>query len=620
MSFRLDAKYRAVSLGGSTHAVVTHHGDGSSTLRSTEALEPYPRKLTECLVRGAANHPERVFIAKRGTDGEWRKITYGEMLPRVRAIAQALAQRDLSADRPIAILSGNDLEHAQLALGAMWAGIPTCAVSPGYSLHATTDKLRHVLSVLTPGMVFAAGPEGYAAAIHAEVTPQTEVVLAHGELPGRPTTPFSNLTETVPGVAADQAHEAVTPETIAKFMFTSGSTKKPKAVVTTQRMLCSNQQMLLQCLRCLGEEPPVLVDWLPWNHTFGGSHNVGIALYNGGTLYIDDGKPIASLFGETLRNLREIAPTVYFNVPKGWEDLVTALEADVELCKTFFSRVKLLFYAAAALPQNTWDRLDRVAEATVGERIKMITGLGMTETAPSSLFTTGAQVRAGYVGLPAPGCETKLSPLGNKLEARFRGPHVMPGYWRNPDQTRQAFDDEGFYRTGDALRFVSVDEPDLGLFFDGRVTEDFKLSSGAFVSVGPLVQKIIAAGAPYVADAVMTGLNRNELGALIFPRVDTCRVLAGAAPNDTLETILAAPPVVGFFQQLIDRLAQSATGSSTLVTRALVLAEPPSFARGEITDKGSINQGAVLAQRAALIDAMHDGSIPAIHPRSPSDS
>jgi feruloyl-CoA synthase len=593
-------------LGGATHASVETLADGSLLLRSTEALGAYPVKMTLCLERWAAERPNQLFVAQRDATGEWREITYFDMLRRVRCVAQYLLTLGLSVDRPIAILSENDLEHLQLILGAMWAGIPTASISPGYSLlSADFAKLRHVLSVLTPGMIFASNSRQYGAAIEALAPADAHIVFTHGTL--RSSTRFAELLEVGGGAEADAAHDAVNADTIARFMFTSGSTKLPKAVITTQRMLCSNQQMLLQCLKCLGEQPPVLVDWLPWNHTFGGSHNIGIVLYNGGTLYIDDGKPTPRLFGETLKNLREIAPTVYFNVPKAWEDLSFALEADPLLREKFFSKVNLFFYAGAGLSQAVWDRLDAIAERTIGERIRMITGLGMTETAPSSLFTTGSEVRAGYVGLPAPGCETKLTPIGEKFEGRFRGPHVMPGYWRAAEQTLEVFDKEGFYCTGDALKLVDPQQPDRGLFFDGRVTEDFKLSTGNFVSVGPLVQRVIAAGAPYVLDAVVSGINRNDIGVLIFPREDTCRTLAGLGPEASLSDIVDAPPVREFFQGLIDGLAARGTGSSNRIARARLLREPPSFEKNEITDKGSINQRAVLSQRAALVDAMYGG-------------
>ena len=606
--------------------------DGSLLLRSTEALGAFPVKMTACLERWAAERPNQLFVAQRDAKGEWREITYFDMLRRVRCIAQYLLGLGLSVDRPIAILSENDLEHFQLILGAMWAGIPTASISPGYALLSTDfAKLRHVFSVLTPGMIFASNAKQYGAAIEALAPADAHIVFTHGtphghesakghdpvhgpgkpegkgSSPRRPSIHFAELLEVGGGAEADAAHDAVNADTIARFVFTSGSTKLPKAVITTQRMLCSNQQMLLQCLKSLGEQPPVLVDWLPWNHTFGGSHNIGIVLYNGGTLYIDDGKPTPRLFGETLKNLREIAPTVYFNVPKAWEDLSFALEADPLLREKFFSKVNLFFYAGAGLSQAVWDRLDAIAERTIGERIRMITGLGMTETAPSSLFATGTAVKAGYVGLPAPGCETKLSPMGQKLEGRFRGPHVMPGYWRAAEQTREVFDEEGFYCTGDALKLVDPAKPDLGLFFDGRITEDFKLSTGNFVSVGPLVQRVIATGAPYVLDAVLSGINRNDIGVLIFPRVDTCRTLAGVGPDASLSDIVDAPPVREFFQRLIDKLAGQGTGSSNRIARARLLREPPSFEKNEITDKGSINQRAVLTQRAALVDAMYEG-------------
>jgi feruloyl-CoA synthase len=624
-------KYRPVALRADHRTQMSRLADGSLLFTATEPLGGYPRELTEKLVYWADQAPERVFAAQRDARGRWREVTYAAMLERVRSLATALVGRELSAERPIAILSGNDLEHLQLALAAMWVGIPYSPVSPSYSLAATDfDKLRRILAVLTPGLVFAADAHAFAPAIAAAAPDDADIVLTegdmtHGVLKGRRSESFASLLATpasapasaAASAAATRAHAALTPDTIAKLLFTSGSTSHPKAVVTTQRMLCANQQMMLQCMRFLGEKPPVLLDWLPWNHVFGGSHNVGLVLYNGGTLYLDDGKPTAQSFARTVRNLREIAPTIYFNVPKGWEDLALALEADAALCKKFFSRLDLLFYSGASLSQAVWDRLDRLAEATVGERIQMSTGFGMTETAPSCLFTTALEVRAGDVGLPAPGCEVKLVPQGGKLEARFRGPHVMPGYWRDPEQTRNAFDADGFYRTGDAFTLIDPSQPDRGFAFDGRVAEDFKLATGTFVSVGPLVLRVIAAGSPYVLNAVVTGMNRNDVGLLIFPRIDLCRTLAAAGDGD-VKAILAAPAVRSFFQSLIDRLSHEGTGSSNRIARAYVLPDAPSFAHHEITDKGSINQRAVLEHRAALIEALYSGALPdAIIPRPP---
>jgi feruloyl-CoA synthase len=371
--------------------------------------------------------------------------------------------------------------------------------------------------------------------------------------------------------------------------------------------LCSNQQMLLDTFPEFAVEPPVLVDWLPWNHTFGGSHNVGIALYNGGTLYIDDGKPIGKKFEETLRNLREIAPTIYFNVPKGWEELTTALETDTQLRDTFFSRVKVLFFAGAGLSQASWDQLQSVTERFCGERIRIMAGLGMTETSPSCLFTTGPVSGAGYVGLPAPGCEVKLVPLSGKLEARFRGPHVMSGYWRMKDASvADTFDEDGYYRSGDALKLVDLQKPELGLMFDGRIAEDFKLSSGTFVSVGPMRARFISAGAPYVQDAVVTGLNRDDVGVLVYPRLDDCRRLAQLPISASASDIINAPEVRAFFSNLLEQLNRESTGSATAIARLWLLDTPPSLDRGEITDKGSINQRAVLSHYEALIEMMHN--------------
>ena len=440
---------RDVRVGGCVSAIADTGSDGITRLRSTEALQPYPLRLADRFEHWAREAPDRTFVAKRQAGGDWQRISYAQMLERIQRVGAALVQRGLSVERPIAILSDNDLEHLTLALAAMWVGIPYTPVSPAYSLLSTDHaKLRHILATTTPGLVFASSP-AYARAIEAVVPIQVEVVLSEGAIEGRASTPFSALLAATPGDEVAAAHAATGPDTIVKFLFTSGSTKDPKGVVNTNRMMCANQQMLRQCLTFLADEPPVLVDWLPWNHTFGGNHNVGITLYNGGTLYIDDGKPTPKGIAETLRNLREISPTIYFNVPKGFEEISAAMDHDDALRETLFARVKAFMFAGAGLAQAVWDRLDHHAERTTGERIRVITGLGMTETAPSCTFALGIDVKAGWIGLPAPGVETKLVPLGDKTEIRFRGPNVMPGYWRAPEQTAEAFDEEGFYRSGD---------------------------------------------------------------------------------------------------------------------------------------------------------------------------
>jgi feruloyl-CoA synthase len=445
-------RYRAVPMGGSLAAHFEARADGSQIVRSTEPLQPYAARLTDRFLHWAETTPERTLVAKRVDGGEWRRVSYAEALASARSIAQVLLDHGLNAERPLAILSDNDIEHLLLGLGAMLAGVPFAPISAAYSLLSQDhSKLRHIVGVLTPGMVFAADGGAFAKAIDAVVPADVPVVLTRGAVAGRRTRAFADLLATRATAQVDAAHAQVGPDTIAKFLFTSGSTKLPKGVINTQRMLCSNQQMIRQCFTQLIDEPPVLVDWLPWNHTFGGNHNVGITLYNGGTLYIDDGKPTPALIGETLRNLREIAPTMYFNVPKGFEEIANALELDPVLRETLFSRVRMFFFAGAGLSQPVWDKLDRIAESHAGERVRMLTGLGMTETAPFAVCANAHEVKSAHIGLPAPGVELKLVPSGDKVELRYRGPNVTPGYWRAPEQTAESFDDEGFYCSGDGV-------------------------------------------------------------------------------------------------------------------------------------------------------------------------
>jgi feruloyl-CoA synthase len=609
-SGRVEPAYRPVSIGQS--AVQLRQVGQALYLQAAEPLQAYPQRLLERLLRWAEERPEQTFVARRGADGQWQRISYAEMLGRVRSIAQRLLDFDLSVERPLLILSGNDLEHLQLACAALYIGVPYCPVSPAYSLVAQDyTKLQHICMLLQPGLVFAADGQAFARAIEAVVPADTPLLLTAGELAGRDCHSFASLLGTQRCDEADTAFAATGPDSIAKFLFTSGSTKLPKAVITTQRMLCANQQMLLQTFPVFGEAPPVLVDWLPWNHTFGGSHNVGIVLYNGGTLYIDDGKPTPQHFAETLRNLREISPTAYLTVPKGWEELVAALEVDAELRETFFAQIKLFFFAGAGLSQSVWDRLDAVAEAHCGERIRMMAGIGMTETAPSCTFTTGPLSMAGYVGLPAPGCEVKLVPVDGKLEGRFSGPHVMPGYWRSPEQSAAAFDEEGYYCSGDALKLADPEHPEWGLMFDGRIAEDFKLNTGVFVSVGPLRTRVIMAGAPYIQDVVVTAPNRECIGLLVFPQLAACRELAGLSPAATAEQVLAAPRVRAWLGELLEQLNQKATGSASRLAWACLMSEPPSLDKGEVTDKGSLNQRVILSCRAERIEALYGGDDPA---------
>jgi feruloyl-CoA synthase len=615
-----------------TRVVLRQGPQGTQYLKAEQPLQDYATRITNQLVHWAQAAPERSFMARRehrpdGSTGNWRHISYAQALQSARSIGQALLDRGLSAERPVAILSENSLEHALLALGCIYVGVPYCSVSPAYAtVSQDFEKLRHVLATLTPGLVFASEAKRYGKAIAATVAPDAEVVYAKGPVRTEPVevpagistssvrtdfTLFEQLLNTPATPAVEAAMQATGPDTIVKFLFTSGSTKLPKAVINTQRMWCANQQQMRQSMPVLTEEPPVLVDWLPWNHTFGGNHNFGLTLYNGGTLYIDDGKPTPALMGETLSNLSEIAPTIYFNVPTGFEAIARAMQTDVQLRQTLLSRVKMFFYAGAALAQPIWDSLHKTQEAEIGARIVMGTGLGMTESGPFAIFVTSPNVKAGDLGVPTVGMELKLVPVDGKIEVRYKGPNVTPGYWRAPEATADAFDEEGFLKTGDAVQWIDAQDIHQGFKFDGRIAEDFKLATGTFVSVGPMRAKIIAAGAPYIQDVVLTGINLKEVGAMIFPTA-AVRPLSGLDASASMHDVLRSPAVLAHFQNVINKLNDTATGSANRVARALLLAEPPLIDKGEVTDKGSINQRAVLQHRDALVQALHDGTVPFI--------
>ena len=584
--------------------VVERRPDGTLHLRSSRVLPGYPDKLTDRLVYWAEQAPGRVFMAERPAEGQgggWRTLTYADTLERVRRIGASLLTRNLSAERPIVILSGNDLEHALLGLAANYVGIPYAPVSPAYSLISSDfGKLRHIVNLLTPGLVFAADGAQYARAIEAVVPPDVEVVVTRNPQRG---TLFSAL-DAAPD-PADAANHKVGPDTIAKFLFTSGSTGMPKGVINTQRMWCANQAMITTALQFFVDEPPVIVDWAPWHHTAGGNHDVGLVLYNGGTMYIDGGKPLPGAIDETVRNLREIAPTWYFTVPKGYEALLPFFRADAALRENFFSRLKVLWFAGAGLAQHVFDEWKEMAHRTCGEDILFLTGLGSTETAPYAFGRMWDTANAANVGLPPPGLTVKLVPREGKYEARLKGPNITPGYWREEKLTAEAFDEEGFYRLGDALKFDDPAIPEKGLLFEGRLAEDFKLATGTWVGVGPLRAVIVAHFAPYVRDVVIAGADRDFIAVLIFPDLEACRRLAPDVKDASPPAIVVHESVQREFGFLLNSFARQATGSSNRVVRAILLDTPPSLDVGEATDKGSINQRMVLRHRAALVDELY---------------
>ncbi|MDE2577179.1 MAG: feruloyl-CoA synthase [Hyphomicrobiales bacterium] len=601
---------RAVALGPQ-QAELDRRQNGIIYVRSVAPAPQPERAITVYLQRWAEKTPDAVFVAARDRAGAWRKLTYAQFYAQVQSIAAALLTRDVSVERPVAILSGNSIEHLLLGFACMHIGVPYAPISTAYSLISSDyGKLRYILDLLTPGLIFADDGALYGKAIAAVAHKDAEIVtVENGEALGA--TPFAALAADNPAAVA-AAHAKVGPDTIAKFLFTSGSTGAPKGVVNPQRMLCANILQIAESIREIAN-PQTLLDWLPWNHTFGGNHNTHIALYGGGTLYIDDGRPTPREFALTIRNLKEIAPTAYFNVPKGFEMLVSQLATDQQLREKFFSRLRFIMYAGASLPQHVWDELERLAFETVGEKIRIVTGLGATETGPSALFVTAGEVRAGMVGNPVSACEIKLIPNAGKLEARVRGPNITPGYWRKPDITAAAFDEEGFYKLGDALKFVDENDPQKGFIFDGRVSEDFKLRTGTWVSVGGLRSKIVSAFAPFVRDAVITGHDRDDVCAILLLDTDGCRAFFPQLARESGPADYAAhEPLREALAQKLAALQKTATGSSSLIARLAIFDDHPSIDHGEITDKGSINQRAVLAHRPHLVEALYDETPPAL--------
>jgi len=581
--------------------------EGVLYVRPRQELGAYPGNLLERLEHWAEVTPDRAFMAQRDLSGKWLTLTYAQARAGARDVAQALLDRGLRVERPVAILSGNDLEHLQLGLGAMYAGIPYAPVSPAYSLISSDyGKLRYILGLLTPGLVFMADAAPFARAIEAAVAPGTEVV---SELPVAPATD-----------AVDRAFARVGPDTIAKILFTSGSTGLPKGVINTHRMLASNQQLIRQVLPFVAEEPPVLCDWLPWNHTFAGNHDVGFVLYNGGTYYIDEGRPTPAGMEATVRNLDDVRPNVFLNVPRGFEALLPFLRERPEFRRRFFSRLKIFYYAGASLSQPVWDELQQLAVETCGERILVFTGLGSTETGPAAMFPGDEIPMAGFVGFPAPGVELKLvpagekrapagdkrDPAGDKMEMRLRGPGITPGYWRQPELNAAMFDAEGFYRIGDALRLYDPADAGRGFVFDGLIAEDFKLATGTWVSVGPLRARFLAHCQPFAQEVVIAGHDRDDVTALIFPGVEACRglcpELGGHAP---VTEVVASLGVRAKFENLLRELALGTGGSSKRIARAILLDTPPSIDAHEVTDKGSLNQGAILRHRAELVEELY---------------
>ncbi|MBR0826433.1 feruloyl-CoA synthase [Bradyrhizobium manausense] len=603
------ARGDASSLFATPKTVAEHRADGSIVLRSSEPLRGSARCIGDWLEHWARQSPDKIFLAERaGAEAAWTTVTYAQALQQVRSAAAWILAQGLSAQRPLVILSDNGVDHALFALAAQHAGVPSAAISPAYSLMSRDfDKLKSMIALLEPGAIYVTATKPFAAAL-AAIKSLHNAVIVSGNATDENALAFSAITATPESPDVAKAFAAVTSDTIAKFLFTSGSTGTPKAVINTQRMLTSSQQAKAQTWTFLEQasDDLVILDWLPWSHTFGANHNFNLVLRNGGSLYVDGGKPAPGLFATSLANLKSVMPTVYFNVPRGFDMLIAALRSDEELRRRFFGEVKFAFYAGAALPQNLWDALEELSVKTVGRALPMVSAWGSTETSPLATDCHFLAERSGNIGVPIPGTELKLVTSGDKLEVRVRGPNVTPGYWKAPELTKQAFDEEGFYLIGDAVKFADEKRPERGLFFDGRVAEDFKLNSGTWVSVGTLRVAGIAALAPLAQDIVVSGHGGDEVRFLVFPNIPACRAHAGLGESAGVGEVIGHDKVRSAIAEGLAKLKAQGSNSSGHATRALLLAEPPSVDGGEITDKGYINQRAVLTRRADAVARLND--------------
>jgi feruloyl-CoA synthase len=576
-------------------------------MRTAEPLASYDHRIGDWLDRWARESPDRDFLVEQTPQGE-RRIRYGEARESALALAENLLRYELGPDRPLVILAANGIDHALIMVAALYVGIPVAPIAPAYVLQsADLSKLSHSFRLLTPGMVVVDDGEQYQHAIEQTVPAGIPIAALRNASASSKMVPLASLYGD--GSRRDsvmQAAARVGRDTLAKFLFTSGSTGMPKAVINTHGMLCANAQMKRQVAPILAEEPPVMVDWAPWNHTAGGNSNFNIILYNGGTLYIDPGKPTPPLMGKSIELLRRVSPNIYFNVPRGYELLIPYLEADRELCEHFFSRLKFLWYAAASMLPATWYALERLAVEAVGQRILTVTGLGMTETSPIALFGNASANGPGVVGIPVAGLELKLIPHDDSFEVGYRGPNVTPGYWRDAEATRLAFDEDGFFRSGDLLSFIDPQQPQAGLRFDGRIKEDFKLSSGTKVSAGKLRLDALDAMRPLASDVVIVGADRTDVRLLIFPDWELCAAIGGLDRTAAPSRIVSNPALRAELQQRLEKLAATGTGSSNRIVAALLVEVPPSHASGELTEKGTVNSRALQRNRPGLLEILYD--------------
>ncbi|MBA83356.1 feruloyl-CoA synthase [Thalassobius sp. S69A] len=584
------------------HDVLTEQReDGTLILRSSHPMGYVAETTGEWLHTWARKTPDAVFIAERDGPG-WREVTYAQALAAVRKIGAWLVDKGYDKKGPVLVMSGNSVDHALLVLATQYVGMASVPVAEQYSLiPGAHDRLLYIVEKTRPGLLFVDDAARYKEAIGMEALAGYDVLASNTEGAPRDVIPFA---QALAGGEADvdAAHAAVTPDTLAKILFTSGSTSHPKGVITTHKMMCVNQTQIADAFPVLRARAPKILDWLPWNHVFGGSHNFNMMLANGGAIYIDDGKPTDKLFPRTLENMKMHTGSLAFNVPVGFARQVEALKADPELRKSFFTGLDFTFYAGASLPQEIWQALGEMATEVTGKVPLMVSSWGMTETAPATLIVHERVARSGIIGVPVPGAEIKLIPDDDgRYELRCKGPNIMPGYFEDAEKTGESFDSEGFLITGDAVKFVDPDDVDRGLSFDGRISEDFKLTSGTWVRCAALRGQVMTALEGIIGDMVITGQDRSEIGVMLFPAEPR-----NAAPGE----IVTDAEMVQAVTEKLAELAANATGSSTRIGRALIVAEPPSLADHEITAKGNLNMRKVLARRADLVARIYDDQDP----------
>ena len=585
----------------------TDRPDGTILLASNDKLGPVVSHTCEWLRHWATEADNRVFLAERSGSG-WREETYASALQKAEALASSLLARGLNCNTPILIMSGNGIDHGLLTLAAQYVGVPTVPVAEQYSLiKGAHGRLQQAIELVRPAMAYVVDATQYAEALAIDAMDGIEIVASRNGSTAQNAkiTPFETLLKGSAGVDIDSAYAALTPDTVAKILMTSGSTSAPKGVLTTHRMMCTNQTQLATALPFLRDHPPRILDWLPWNHVFGGSHNFNMMLANGGSLYIDDGKPVKGLFNQTVENLSMVTGTLAFNVPIGFSMLLDALQKDTSLRQMFFENLDLIFYAGASLPQDVWEGIEKMAVEIKGEVPLMTSSWGLTETAPALMIQQEPTPSSGVIGVPMSAVTAKLIPNDkNRFEIRVRGPNIMPGYFDDPEKTAEAFDNEGFFITGDAMCFVNQEDPNQGLRFDGRISEDFKLLTGTWVRAAQLRLEVLAGLGTIAADVVITGADRDQIGIFVFPNIDVLRREGFKEDQDA--GALSDPALLAEIRGKLAERADRVSGSSNLVSRAIIVSEPASLADGEITAKGNLNFRKVLSKRKLLLDRLYD--------------